>query len=283
MRAIFNRSKLLTLLQNFYTLTGIRTVLMDAEGTDILSYPEALPRFCQLIRSVPAGQNDCFLCDRNACNAVKEKKAPMIYPCHAGLTEVIAPLMVENAIVGFLLLGHIAQEPASSAPCDPVSQACGRYHIPADTLRQAYDSLPQASAEKLEAAADLLALSAQSICLQGTARLAPGSLGERLNNYLIEHLDEHITSEVLCRELTISRTALYYLSKETFGCGIMEQVIQLRINKAKHLLSSSQATSIEIAHAVGLRDENYFCRLFKQKTGITPQAYRRICQSSQLA
>lgn len=38
MRAVFDKTGLETLLQDFYALTGLRTVVFDEWGMDILSY-----------------------------------------------------------------------------------------------------------------------------------------------------------------------------------------------------------------------------------------------------
>lgn len=50
MRAVFDKTGLETLLQDFYALTGLRTVVFDEWGMDILSYPKELPMYCRLIR-----------------------------------------------------------------------------------------------------------------------------------------------------------------------------------------------------------------------------------------
>ena len=45
----------------------------------------------------------------------------------------------------------------------------------------------------------------------GLTRLAAGSAQEKLSRYLAEHLDEILTNETICRDLSLSRTGLYYL------------------------------------------------------------------------
>ena len=68
MRAVFDKTELLVLLQDFYELTGLRTVVFDEWGMDILSYPRQLPAFCQLVRAAPEGEQGCRLCDQRACH-----------------------------------------------------------------------------------------------------------------------------------------------------------------------------------------------------------------------
>ena len=109
MRAVFDKKGLETLLQDFYALTGLRTVVFDEWGMDILSYPKELPLYCRLIRQTPQGEQGCRLCDQRACRQAQREGGPLIYPCHAGLIEAITPIQVDDVIVGYLLLSHIVQ------------------------------------------------------------------------------------------------------------------------------------------------------------------------------
>ena len=67
-------------------------------------------------------------------------------------------------------------------------------------------------------------MAASALYQQGLARLNPGSSEARLGQYLSDHLAEELTSEKICRALSLSRTGLYYLSRQTYGCGINEQI-----------------------------------------------------------
>ena len=66
-------------------------------------------RSFRCIASVPNGKTGCYLCDQAACRKATRQKQTVIYPCHAGLIEVITPIQINDAVVGFLLLSHIVQ------------------------------------------------------------------------------------------------------------------------------------------------------------------------------
>ena len=55
------------------------------------------------------------------------------------------------------------------------------------------------------------------------ARLVPGSPAETLNRFLADHLAEDLSSDRICAALGMGRTALYQLSKETYGCAYRRQ------------------------------------------------------------
>ena len=274
MGAVFNKEALLVLLQDFHQLTGLRTVVFDAYGMDILSYPPELPEYCRLVRSVPEGETGCHLCDQNACrNAIRQKRT-IIYPCHAGLIEVITPILIDGAAVGFLLLSHIVQGADEQAEWRQAKSCCALYKIDELALYAAYNALPRTPYQTLKSASDLLALAASALYQQGLAQLTPGSAQAQLGQYLADHLAEELTSEKICHALSLSRTGLYYLSRQTYGCGVNEQITRLRIRKAMELLASTKLPNREICRLTGFPDYNYFYRVFRRQTGLTPRQYR---------
>lgn len=275
MRAVFDKEELLVLLRDFYELTGLRTVVFDEWGMDILSYPSELPAYCQLIRGSAAGEQGCRLCDQMACQRARQEKKTWIYPCHAGLIEAITPIEVNGAIVGYLLLSHIVQGADEEAEWQRARTLCAEYGIDETRLHEAYCQLPRTPFRILQAASDLLSLAAQALCQAHMAQLVPGSPQEKLNRFLSEHLAEDLSGERICEALKMKRTALYELSKRTYGCGIHEQLTRLRIQRAMQLLTTTDLTNNEICQQIGIADYNYFFRVFRRQTGLTPQAYRR--------
>lgn len=65
------------------------------------------------------------------------------------------------------------------------------------------------------------------------------------------------------------------LTKET-GRSAKDHINDFLIDKAKHMLLSSTESISGIAYTLGFNYPHYFGRLFKQKTGRTPQEYRQL-------
>lgn len=65
------------------------------------------------------------------------------------------------------------------------------------------------------------------------------------------------------------------LAKET-GRSAKDHINDFLVEKAKQLLLSSGDSVGEIAYTLGFNYPHYFSRLFRQKTGKTPQAYRQM-------
>ena len=62
------------------------------------------------------------------------------------------------------------------------------------------------------------------------------------------------------------------------GVTFTEYLTNLRMNKAKELLRTTQMRSSDVAYAVGYNDPHYFSYLFKKHTGMTPRDYRKEAQ-----
>ena len=59
------------------------------------------------------------------------------------------------------------------------------------------------------------------------------------------------------------------------GRGPQQFIVQARIDRARQLLAESGLSVGQISDALGYESLFFFCRQFKQKTGLTPSQYRR--------
>jgi AraC-like DNA-binding protein len=84
------------------------------------------------------------------------------------------------------------------------------------------------------------------------------------------------TIQYLADECNLSSSYLSdLLSKET-GRSAKDHINDFLIEKAKHLLLISNDSVSGIAYSLGFNYPHYFGRVFRQKTGKTPQEYRQL-------
>lgn len=74
--------------------------------------------------------------------------------------------------------------------------------------------------------------------------------------------------------LGISENHLIREFRHEVGITPMKYLSQVRLDHAKKQLTATNRSIEEIALECGYRRANYFCRVFKQHTGVTPLAYR---------
>ncbi|MEA5457081.1 AraC family transcriptional regulator [Sinomonas sp. JGH33] len=95
---------------------------------------------------------------------------------------------------------------------------------------------------------------------------------------IVEHLRNNITARVsvdgLAAMAGLSRSHFAALFKERTGFPVVQFQTQLRMQRARELLDTTNTPIERIAGLVGYDDPFYFARMFKKVHGISPRQYR---------
>lgn len=276
MVSVFDLEQLQQLLKDFYHIANIRITVFDSDLTELVSYPENCAPFCSIIRSTAEGMQACAQCDRDACRHASKQDTAYIYQCHAGLTEAIMPLWVGSTLVGYLMFGHVFAYEKETDGWKVISRCCQSYPVDMKKLRASLSACPQVSDSYILSAAHILHATASFLVMQRMASLQEDSIAAKLDAYLSENFYHPISSATICHDLGIGRSRLYKLSAQLYGCGISEHIRNLRIKKAKQLLTDHPDLSIaDIALICGFSDYNYFISVFSRNTGLSPGVFRK--------
>jgi len=93
--------------------------------------------------------------------------------------------------------------------------------------------------------------------------------------YINSHYNKNISLTDVADTIHISKNYLCDLFKKEMNITFIDYVTNLRIEKAKYLLSHSDKKMYEISEEVGYNDYAYFSQIFKRHTGTTLSAYRK--------
>lgn len=83
-----------------------------------------------------------------------------------------------------------------------------------------------------------------------------------------------ISLESISSHVNISPRYFSKLFKEETGTNFIDYLTNLRMNRAKELMTGTDKSIKEICYAVGYADPNYFSRLFKKQTGLSPTEFQ---------
>lgn len=84
-----------------------------------------------------------------------------------------------------------------------------------------------------------------------------------------------ISLEKLARLLCVTPAYFSRLFYEKMHITPKRYVLNKRIERAKELLSTTDASICEISNSVGYEDQFYFCRIFKKYSNMSPSEYRK--------
>ncbi len=97
----------------------------------------------------------------------------------------------------------------------------------------------------------------------------------KAQHWLQNHAKENIHQAALAQKMGVSQRTLIRRFKAELDLTPLSYLQNIRIETAKQLLENTTLPIIEVTERVGYADISSFSRLFKQRTELTPAAYRQ--------
>ncbi|MFP4441689.1 MAG: helix-turn-helix domain-containing protein [Spirochaetia bacterium] len=105
---------------------------------------------------------------------------------------------------------------------------------------------------------------------------------EKVKNHIISNYDEAICLDSMADMVYVSKYHLSRIFKQKVGKKFNEFLNSTRIEKAKEFLETTNLDIKDIAGKVGYDTPNSFSRMFKNRTGLSPTAYRNRLKRTHL-
>lgn len=269
-----DREKLKELLEDFYNLTNIRIAFCSYEFKEFMILKKEMSGFCNELRQDSDADKCCRVCDKKAFETALNTRSLYLYECHAGLTEAVAPIFIDDILLGFLMFGQTLSRVPDMDLWHKVGKSCSGFSIDYIKLEEEFFKLSHMDWNKIKAAARIMDRSAKYICYSNMVKLQQPNLVQKITDYIDGNLDKQLSISILSSRLKMSKSYLSSKIKAHYGTSLNGLIIRKRMQKAKKLLELSELKINEISKMAGYLDPNYFSRLFKKKEGISPEEYR---------
>lgn len=177
---IVDTSVLQEIQDKFSETTGLAAVIVDPEGKPITKTSN-FTKLCQYIRSQPEGMSRCFGCDDRGGRKAIDLRQPVVYRCHAGLTDLAAPLIVQGQYIGAFLAGQVVLYKDEGE--DIKTELCKRLsdlNLEKQALEELLDQVEEVQENKIKAAADLIYIMANYIVEIGVVNIVQKRLMKEL-------------------------------------------------------------------------------------------------------
>jgi LacI family transcriptional regulator, galactose operon repressor len=93
--------------------------------------------------------------------------------------------------------------------------------------------------------------------------------------FIREHAYKGIGVEDVLKAVSISRTVLERRFHKFLERSPYEEILRLRIERVKELLTTTDLQMAQIAERVGFSGVEYLSAMFKRKLGVSPRVFRR--------
>lgn len=269
-------AKLKEILSLFYDITHVVITLFDRNMNPILDVGKWMD-YCMAIGEDESRLEKCRECNR--CNAEKSVNysEPLIYTCHAGVGEAVAPLYEYGSLVGYVMIGKFRDTAGKISSQQTVSEACEKYGLDQTRMLTLWDHLQPLDEESLTATILLLKIFISYIREEKLYHALQNTFAKQISDYINSHIGERITVDSMCTDLGLGYHNLYALFKKNFGKNPQEYINEIRLKRAQELLRNTNKPISEIATTLGFNKSSAFSLFFKEKMkmGVTPMQYRK--------
>lgn len=120
----------------------------------------------------------------------------------------------------------------------------------------------------------LTSLREKSIILEKTSRHFLQF--SKLRNDIYNSPNRYFSVDSLASSLNLSKSYFQHIYKQLFGCSVVADIINARLEYAKYLLTNSELSICTISKMCGYENDTHFMRQFKKFVGTTPSRYKSL-------
>lgn len=267
----YDIEKLNTALQDFYNSTGVNIQFRTSDFTCLSINPRTHNNYCKSIQSTTEGKKCCYYSDEILLKKCKESKQPQMHICHAGLIDVAVPVLYNDTILGYIILGQMKRE----VDFPTVEKNISELGLDLSQMKEYYASLSFFDYDKIQSISNVASMLAKYILLENMLKPNINSSLEKAIDFINKNLDKDLSIRNISQSIHISQSVLYKCFHNHFGCTVGEYINTMRIEKSIQLMKNTDLSIEEISRLAGFASATYYGRIFKNKKGITPLKFRK--------
>ena len=235
--------------------------------------------FCKRARALPNGREYCEKSDKEeAVKLAEEYKEPFLYECHMGMREMVIPLYNNTTLLGIIFVGQCRLDNNYDSK---IRANAEKISGDPDEFSRLYNMLPLHTVKDLANIRDILARYFDAK-IQNKELFSSNAefnderhdLADLIKQYINLNYAHRLTLNDISEALHTNASYASRSFSERWGITITGYINQIRIERAKILLLTTDAPIGSIALNSGFDDINYFSRVFKKITGVSPMQYR---------
>lgn len=261
------------IIRELYHVSGFRISIYNSKREEVCAWPKELQLFCQMVQADPVCLRQCRVNDANAFMKAGQTGEVVIYRCHMGLYEAVAPLYDRGHLSGYLMMGQTLDTMKQSR--QEVLKNAIPYINDCSKLHQAVAQIPDRTKAQILSCISIMEVCASYISLSNRFKASEEDLPQKVRAYIEENFQKDITLDELCHMFYCSRATLTNSFRKTYTTSVHQYLTAIRLKAGCELLADENCTVGQAARESGFQDQNYFTKVFKKEYGITPSNYRK--------
>ena len=240
--------KLLQKFQDDFALAmNCASVTVDKDGNPVTN-PSSYTRFCDgFVHSTKKGDDRCAASHKKMGEEAARTGKPFVGPCHAGLIDFAAPIIVEGKLLGTVLGGQML----SDAPKEQdYIQIAKEIDVNGDLLVEAVNEVNIVDFKNIEKAASVLFIVVNTLAKNGFNQIELDMVSKRLSNNFMQ---VSATIEELSASANNISSQQEELNGEITQVGVITEQINSILDAIKAIASQTKMlglnASIEAARA----------------------------------
>lgn len=217
---------------------------------------------CMAVKSDPLRWGRCRVQESVDLAAESlRRRAPWRKRCHAGLIELVAPILAGDRLLGALIAG----------PWRDAQAACP-YRDAAPTHRL----LPVLDERRLDDLGCCMGPLAARIAAIGDPPQPRDARVERALAWIDRHFAGRLSVAAAARDAGVSASRLAHLVRRQTGRSLQAHLAERRVAEARRLLMATGLPLCDVAAAAGFSDQSHLGLVFRRLTGMTPRRFRLV-------
>ena len=289
--SIMARSKLFQDYQRaFAAASALTLVLGEPDATTLVDWPAGTANpFCTRLAGTLHACASCRAFQSKLGRAATTIGSAQTGQCHAGLCETMVPVRYGKRVFALLQIGQVRLRPATDDNMKRAVQdmAAASRSLKQDVLAAELKATPTFNLTRYDGLVRLLEIFSLQLAEWFVRhRVAetphPATAVMRVKEWLDSHYHEPITLHDAARAAGVSRWHLSKVFHRDTGMQFREFLVQVRLERARHLLAHDDMKIGEVAAAVGFQSISQFNRTFRKANGQSAGEYRRAFATRQV-
>lgn len=263
----YDLEKLERIVSDIQALIGVSMSVIDTEKKIIFKGKNE-DEFCNRICDIPEGRSRCECSDSDLIEKCAERGCAVSHICHAGILDTAVPIVKDGVLAGYIFIGRLRPYPEP----ENIFERLAWLGDSKEEIENRYLKLTYFTEKQRKAMINLIS----NIIFDSAIEIEYDGLMEIATDHIAKNLDKPLDVATLCEKLFVSKNRLYDAFKKSFGRTVNDYIWDERIKRAKELLLSTNLSTADISAMVGIENSAYFSRVFKERAGISPAAFRKI-------